>query len=331
MPHTIGSISVPKIFPWRRSSTLPEAREGLTYGSPELEAVRAAARAGDRTAVAALIACAQDSDDRSDTVLVAAATVVACHGGTVPRWLLDWVTGEPGDPIGWTLRGAVEVLRAWEIRGYHRVREPGPGFPRMLDAAEVMCARAAQLDPADPTPWVWLVHLSRGQGGDPADLRERWARLRALAPQHLRGHEQMLISLSPKWGHPPRVMTEFVTGAAATAPVGSALNLLVLRGYIEEWVECSPGAQRRLLERPEVRAHAQQAVDRWLHPHGVDPRARISGHNLVAFWYSLCGEPELARPHFEATRGHADRYPWSYLRADFLRAYLRARQRSGLV
>ncbi|MGW0518164.1 hypothetical protein [Crossiella sp. NPDC003009] len=308
---------MPKIFA-RRLCSLPEAREGLTYGSPELEAVRAATRAGDRTAVAALIACAHDSDDRSDAVLVAAATVRAGHGTSVPRWLLEWVTSEPGDPIGWIVRGAVEVLRAETL-------------PSALATAEVMCARATELDPADPTPWVWLVQLARGQRLGPAETARRWHRLRALAPQHLRGHEQLLASLSPRWGHPPEARIAFVTEAAATAPVGSALNLLVLRGHIEQWAELPGRARRRYTDRADVREQARAAVARWQHPHGVDPRAKISGHNLVAFWLSLCGEHQLARPHFEATRGHADRYPWSYLRADFLRAYLRGRRRSGLV
>ncbi|MBP2474112.1 hypothetical protein JOF53_002984 [Crossiella equi] len=322
---------MPKIFPWRRPTTLPEPRVGLTYGSPELEAVRCAARTGDRAGLGALLAAAQDSDDRSDAVLVAATTVVEQHGTTVPRWLLEWVTSTPGDALAWTVRGAVEVLRAWELRGYHRTRGDGLGFGQVLASAEVMCTRAAELDPRDPTPWVWLVHMARGQGIGALNTARRWAEVVRRAPQHLRGHEQMLTSLSPKWGTSVQVMSDFVQDAVSVAPAGSALHLLVPRGYVEQWVDLSPAQQRRFLNRVDVWDHAQQAIDRWLHPHGTDPRARISGHNLVAFWYSLWGTHHLARPHFEATRGHVDRYPWSYLRADFLRAFTKHRDRSGLV
>lgn len=311
---------------------MPRVRLDITYGVPELTAVRDAVRNGNRHELDRLVKDCADADDRSDRVFVAASTAVAVGDIAAPEWISLWVEEEPKNPVAWTFSGAVETLRAWKVRGYARARSTATptlkGFQAILGDAEVMCREAAALAPEDAVPWVWLVQMARGQEVGPHETFRRWHELTALAPQHLRGHHQMLLSISPKWGYHGSVMDEFVAAATDTAPDGSALHLLSVAAQVEHWLYLDDEESAAYVKEEAQAARARAAIGRWLHSRGTDSRGVISGHNLAAFWHSLRGGHGEAKPHFELTHGYCDQFPWAYL-GDPLASYTRHRRKAG--
>ncbi|MEV5710345.1 hypothetical protein [Actinoallomurus sp. NPDC052274] len=173
------------------------------------------------------------------------------------------------------------------------------------------------------------MQMARGQQVGLEETMRRWNGLTALAPQHRRGHHQMLISISPKWGYPGDVMDEFVESVVDTAPDGSALHLLRVAAQVEHWLDLSERPSIAYLMDETQETRARTAIARWLHPSGTDPRGIISGHNLAAFWHCIRGRLDEARPHFEQTRGYCDQFPWAYLNGDALETYAEYRRKAG--
>lgn len=311
---------------------MPRARLDVTYGVPELEAVRTAVREESLQELCRLLKDCADADDRSDRVFVAASIAVGVADIAGPQWVSRWVREEPKNPVAWTVAGAVETLRAWNVRGYARARHTArpalKGFHAILGDAEAMCRKALELAPEDPVPWVWLIQMARGQEVGLDETVRRWHGMTVLAPQHLRGNHQMLLSISPKWGYPGWVMDEFVENATEAAPDGSALHLLPVAAQVEHWLDLEGQPSVIYVKDDAQLTRARAAIAHWLHPSGADPRGVISGHNLAAFWHSLPGSFNEAKSHFELTRGYCDRFPWAYL-GDPLASYSRYRRRSA--
>ncbi|WP_329587306.1 hypothetical protein OG500_37945 [Kitasatospora sp. NBC_01250] len=290
-------------------------RPDCTYGRPELRAVRAAVRRKDLSRVTRALAGQPDHDVRADLVYVAAEELVRRHGRAVPDWVRGWFDSAADDPHAWALRGAHAVLRAWKIRGYRRAASTSPDlfhqFHRVLSGAEEVCREAAALAPGDPTPWVLLVHMARGQEIGPDATLRRFGALTARCDTHLRGNEQVVLSLSPKWGTPVETLQGLVDEQYRAAAPGSPVRMNLVQAYIERWYNLAPAERQAFLARASVRSRAEIAISGWLE-YG-DTEGQHALHNSAAFWYTITGQHALARPHFIATRGHAKTFPWSYL------------------
>jgi hypothetical protein len=97
---------------------VPVTKLDATFGRPELATVRDAAARGDWAALAhALTVDVIDGEDRSDRIDIAAETIAEPLGKRTLPALQEWVRSEPRNPTALLLAGAVEVLRAWQVRG----------------------------------------------------------------------------------------------------------------------------------------------------------------------------------------------------------------------
>ncbi|MFD5410765.1 hypothetical protein [Streptomyces nojiriensis] len=291
-----------------------DARVDHTYGRPELTAARDAVGRRDLSAVTLALTSTVDHDVRADITYVAAEELVRLYGPEIPEWAETWYAAANDDGIAWTLRGAHEVLRAWKIRGYQRARYTDAAtfrsFGEALQGAEVMCRRAVQLCPDDPVPWVLLVHMARGQEIGPAGTLERFSELTSRSDAHLRGNEQMVLSLSPKWGTPFRVLEGTIDHQRRTAPAGSPIHLNTVQAYIELWFNLPVSERGELTGKDSVRMQAEEAISGWLEEGITEGRHAL--HNFAGFWYTITGQHSLAKPHFAATAGYVKEFPWSY-------------------
>jgi hypothetical protein len=284
----------------------------ITFGRRELVAVRTAAGAGDWDALSrALSADVADDDDRSYRVTVAAHTI-ARHSERLRPSLERWATTEPTTATAALLLGAVEVGRAWKVRGYALAADTEAGslrsFVEVLGRAELWCRTAADLDRTDPTPWQWLLHMARGQQVGLAETLARRAGLVAVSPDHFMGHYMAVGSLSPMWGCPREVMYAQVRDWTSTAADGSLLHALVFVAHVERWRRSRVAADD-FLGDPVTRADAERAGD-LMRMEPCRRPAEFWAHNYAAGWYSLIGDHKRATRHFKLLGNRRTEWPW---------------------
>jgi hypothetical protein len=272
----------------------------LTYGRPELVAVRDAVAKADPAALSAALADGViGGEDRADRVQLAARLLVAAAGKDVPTLAERLVEAHAEAPGVLALRGAVEVLCAWEIRGTRRAaltqNSRLRGFVEVLADAEQYCRDASRLFPEDPTPWVWLLNMSRGQGVNLEERLTRWTELMWRAPDYFYGHYYGVMALSPLWGCPPEVMYECIRPRVAAAPAGSLLPALLLAANIEQWrVRSDP--HDAMFKNKALLAEAEQAASRLPMQPCSTPSERMA-HTYALAWFVKAKQWKLANRH----------------------------------
>lgn len=295
----------------------------------DLVAARRAADEGDWRPAAALLRASLDHDTR-----FARIDVLAEHALRRSRWLDRWISEVPGDPQLLTLRCAVAVHRAWQMRGTEWVPRSYDAFRGALDDAEELARDAVRAAPEDPSPHVLLLWLARGQEVDRDEMDERCRALYRLAPQHQAGHQEELQYRCQKWHGSAEEMFATARRAAGSAPPGSALHLLVVTAHLEHAIMLGadrPARGRRHLADPATRREVAAAVAGWRSgPHGPSPVNRLQGHNVLAFFHWMAQDRDAARPHLELTREHLATYPWGYVDGDPTRTHAAALQWAGL-
>ena len=284
----------------------------------DLAAASAAARSGDWRPAAALLRATRDADVRMDRI-----DVLVARSLDDPRWVHDWFTVSPEDPLVAAVRAVLAMQQAWAARGHAQAEytstEQFESFAAGLERAEQLAERAAELAPDDPTPWATLVEIARGQGVTQEEFERRVDELFARAPHHVDGSFAVLQALCAKWRGSDEIMFECARGLASGAPAGSATCLLPVMAHVERHTQLQdgaggPAAAARHMESAATRAEMHDAVACWLAgpDGGPRPGGRLFGHNLAAYAFWLADDRDAARPHLEAIGRSVTRVPWSY-------------------
>jgi len=291
------------------------AKLDITFGRPELKAVRKAARTGNWPAVlASLTGGAIDRQDICDRVDVAASTLVERWKKQVPTGFSEWARQNQANPLAHLLRGAAEVGRAWRIRGYGSPADTTAaefaGFHAVLQRAEASLRTAAYLDPASPSPWRWLLHTARGQQVGLAETMRRRSELVARHPEHFLGHYEAIESICPRWGSDANQMYACLDEWLPAAAPNSLLHGLVFVANVERRLRDDPKAP--VTRDPDAKQRACQATESMRMSRCTRPD-EFWAHNYAAAWYSLIGDTRRARAHFRLLRGYCTIWPWEDL------------------
>lgn len=158
-------------------------------------------------------------------------------------------------------------------------------------------ARAKELDPADPTPYV--VEL----GTADADVDGIWPELRARAPHHFGAH-----LAAP--GYAP------AAHEAAQAPPGTLMSAFPLLVWYEEHQDAPADTEelRSLTDHALMDAAAAPTT----HPHLPELR------HLLAYFLYRQSRYDAALEQFRLVDGHVNALPWN--NGNTLRRYLTARE-----
>jgi hypothetical protein len=238
-----------------------------------------------------------------------------------PGRLDAWVATSPHSAEAALVRGAHTMHWAWEARG------AGPGsslsdeqattFLPRLKLTDQELGRAAQLAPADPTPWALRVRVAMAWALPLAERRARFEQAIARAPGHIGAHKLMVHALCGRWSGDSDVMLDFARGVAGAAPPGHPLHVLVAQAHLE--YECDLAMKSRLaavrgyLHRPEVRAElrtsAEQSV---LHPAYQPWAGTAVDLSELAYAFSYAQDKEYAAEVFRRLGGVVTEYPWFY-------------------
>ncbi|MFE9259179.1 hypothetical protein [Streptomyces sp. NPDC006879] len=308
----------------------PRKKDALLFdpalGDDELVLVRGQFAQGRWSrARSLLVETGDDWDRRGHRV------VVLAEATTSAAWAREWLLAEPESADAATLLACAGVFRA--LRG-----KESPA------AAEQACRAAAALVPADPTPWLGLLLLSRTYGTD-EEFTRYFDQVRARHREHHHAHHVMVSRLaerSPGGGQDPlHEVYDFAAWAAEEAPADSPLAVLPVIAHAERYrvlakgaVVCGGGGAGGSTGAPSPAEHwsgrrARQvlkaAFDWWLEWEREDhPRNRID-LNFLAHAKLCEGRKAEAAALFHRIGRHATPAPWSYPDLDPYQAFLAAR------
>jgi len=285
----------------------------------ELLAARTSLAQGRRQATRALLRRTGDDWDRRGhrlTVLAGAPYAAA--------WAQDWLLAEPDSPDAAALHALALVRRTL-------------GGKESPDRARAACRTAAALAPADPTPWLGLLQLSRTLGPE-RELLRAFAELRERHPEHHHAHHLLVARLAerPQGGRAEsHEAYDLAERAAAEAPADSPLAVLPVVAYAERYrVLAATGLAPADPSRsghwsgPRARRVLRAAFDWWLEwEHDEHPR-RHTDLNHLAFAVSCAGRPAEAAALFRRIGRHATPVPWSYPHREPWPAFRAARARA---
>lgn len=275
--------------------------------SDDLARARAAAQAGDWRPGAELLAGAGRDWQRRSRVAGSLGDAAA----EADDWLLAWEKERPGDPDAAVVRARSTVFLAWEIRGSqqgkHTTREQFDGFHRTLVRAREDIARAAELNPDDPTPYIAEIWVALGLGYPNAEMDRLWAEIVARDPYHYEAHYSALQYWCAKWRGSEALATEFAERAAAGAPLGSLLTVLPLVAHFEHDESDDTAVDRtpQMLARVDA-ALADAAAADPAHPELPGMR------HLLAFYLAMQDRAEAAVEQFRLVDGYIGALPWYY-------------------
>ncbi|MBG0852893.1 hypothetical protein I2W78_13830 [Streptomyces spinoverrucosus] len=310
---------------------LPADRQNTEYAGPlpaGWEAALGAVRGGDWKAGAELMSgIGRDWERRS-----AAAYLLADIAAEDDEWLLAWESDRPEDPDAAVVRARSSVILAWKIRGGKRAdyttSEQFAGFHRTLERAREDIARAAALNPDDPTPFIAEIWVALGLGYPHSEMDKLWAEITSRAPYHYEAHFSALQYWCEKWRGSKELATEFAERAAAKAPLGSLLTVLPLIVHFEH----DDSNDTEVDRTPEMVARVDAGLADAAAADPAHPRLPELRH-MLAFYLSLQDRDEMAIEQFRLVDGYVNALPWRYRGggADMAAHYCRIRNGSAQV
>ncbi|MEU3729819.1 hypothetical protein AB0E81_10490 [Streptomyces sp. NPDC033538] len=293
---------------------LPQRRQDSQRAAsdPELEGAKTAASRGRWEPAAQLLARTREQRDWTRRSYYAAA--FGSHEAARPdSWLDAWQSAVgPDDPDVALVRATARVSLAWHLRGggwaKHTSREQFAGFHDVLLRAPRENARAAELNPEDPSPYVSEIWTALGLGYSHEDMRRVWDEVTDRDPYHYRAHSAALQYWCAKWRGSEELATSFAREAAVNAPLGSLLTALPLVAWYEHRDD---DAQTADFRAPQVVALVDAAL--------ADVEAAPSDHpdtsairHLLAYFLTRQGRYDAALEQFRLVDGCVDALPWRY-------------------
>ncbi|KOU54351.1 hypothetical protein ACFWHQ_11885 [Streptomyces sp. NPDC060334] len=260
-----------------------------------------------------LVDTADDWDRRGHRVLVLAETP------TATAWAREWLLAEPDSADAATLLACATVFTALRRKG-------------TPEAAEESCRRAASLLPADPTPWLGLLLLTRDFGTE-EEFSRHFDQVRARHREHHHAHHLMVAKLAertPGGGLDPlHEVYDFAAWAAEESPADSPLAVLPVIAHAERYrvlaAHGGPDGAVSHWSGRRARQVLRSAFDWWLEWERDDhPRNRVD-LNFLAHAKLAEGRSAEAAALFHRIGRHATPAPWSYPDLDPHKAFLAAR------
>lgn len=237
-------------------------------------------------------------------------------------WALSRVRQDPDDVVALLLAGASAVFAGWSVRTQYRAQhvsdEQFRSFWSWLQEAESHLVRAAELDPADPAPIVYLLKAARGLQRPRDEVEVLFADLLRRDPDHLEGHRQRLLYSCAKWFGTHEEMFAFARGVSESAGAGSALHELVLQAHIERQITLDDArAKKAYFRLPAVAEEVALVVSR-LSDLLIGPvdRRSIVARNHLAFVAWACQDRDAFVNVLRDAGGVVSSLPWEYFEGE---------------
>ncbi|MFJ3879950.1 hypothetical protein ACIPW5_21160 [Streptomyces sp. NPDC090077] len=293
---------------------LPQSRQNTRRAAPDpaLDAATAAASRGQWEPAARLLAETRERRDWARRATYASA--LGSHQAALPgSWLRVWeASAGEDDPDVALVRAKATVSLAWHHRGGGWAKDTSDeqfaGFHSTLVRVPEENARAAELNPDDPSPYVNEIWAALGLGYPGTAMDTIWKQITDRDPHHYVAHCAALQYWCAKWRGSEERATSFAREAAAAAPAGSLLTALPLMAWYEHRGDKDRAGDYRS-------AHLVSLVDAAL----ADVAAAPPGHpntaevrHLLAYFLTRQKRYDLALAQFRLVDGYVGALPWRY-------------------
>ncbi|MEU9109850.1 hypothetical protein AB0D54_37085 [Streptomyces xanthophaeus] len=313
-----------------KSGLLPQSGQntGRAAPNPELESAAAAAARGNWEPAARMMAETRERRDWARRSSCAAT--FGSHKAALPdSWLHAWEAAVgPDDPDVALVRAKAMVNLAWHQRGggwaKHTSPEQFAGFHATLVRVPQENARAAELNPDDPTPYINEIWAALGLGYSEESMDRIWKEITARDPHHYGAHYAALQYWCAKWRGSEERATAFAEKAAAEAPLGSLLTALPLIAWYEHRDRNASSADFRS-------PHLVSLVDAALADVAAAPSSNRNSaevRHLLAYFLTRQKRYDEALAQFRLVDGYVDALPWRY-RTDSAEFYCHWRERAA--
>ncbi|WP_405613125.1 hypothetical protein [Streptomyces sp. NBC_01508] len=297
---------------------LPRDRQNTELAGPDapLEHALAEVRAGRWEVAAGVLGATGRERDWERRALY--ARVLGEAAARKDSWLRGWRASRPDDSPdadAELVQASATVARAWVLRGSpyakHTTPEQADRFHELLPQARADTARAAELGPDDPSPYIVEIRTALGVGYGPEQMRELWAEITARTPHPTSAplygaHEAAIQFWSARWHGSAELAREFAAQATADAPVGTLMTAFPLIAWFDH--HDSTAAPRDYTD-PRLTALVDAALaDTEAAPPG-HPRLPEARH-LLAYFLTRQGRHEEALDQFRLVDGYVNALPW---------------------
>lgn len=240
-----------------------------------------------------------------------------------PEWLDEWIAARAGSPLPLLFRGAHGIHWAWQARGMGYAKTVAQDswavFHSRLVGADQDLARAAALDPEDPTPHARSVHSALGLALGKEEIRRRFGEATRRHRWHYFAHMPMLQALAAKWYGSHAEMFEFARATSAQAPEGLGVHVVVARAHLETWQnvlrEYPDGRERqsRYFSDEAVRQEVRRAADLSVSsPRYLVHKASAADRNVFAMCFWLMRDSGAQLDQMRRIGSLIQQIPWGY-------------------
>ncbi|WP_405822639.1 hypothetical protein OG705_22545 [Streptomyces sp. NBC_00838] len=299
---------------------LPRDRQNAELAGPDaaLERALAEAGAGRWEAAAELLAWTGKERDWERRALY--ARVLGEAAARQDSWLRSWRAARPAgspaaDADAELVQASATVARAWLLRGSpysdHTTPEQTDRFHELLPEVRADTARAAELGPDDPTPYIVEIRTALGVGYGPERMRGLWAEITARTPHPTSAplygaHEAAVQYWSARWHGSAELAREFAAQATADAPLGTLMTAFPLIAWFDHH---DPAATARDYTDPGLTALVDAALADAEQAPADHPRLPEVRH-LLAYFLTRQSRHDEALDQFRLVDGYVHALPW---------------------
>lgn len=240
-----------------------------------------------------------DWDRRAHRMGVLAEFLAGSH---LPR---SWVRREPRNANALVLYAWSEVVRA---RSQGRLEDPAG----VIDS----CLRAAEVTPADPTPWVVALGVARLERWEQPQVFGVWNEVLARDRWNREAYQNMLGYLTPEEAGSRIQVLDFVDALSARMPANAPCAATELTAQVFQYhsVLGRGGFEALVARNHWSHVMAAQALDRvahtWVQPGLLRHARALADLNILAYALMAADRRHEARAAFEALGGVVTPWPW---------------------
>ncbi|MEU6524725.1 hypothetical protein ABZ892_18330 [Streptomyces sp. NPDC046924] len=243
-----------------------------------------------------------DWDRRGHRVSVLADSTVESGSDLASAWLAK----EPENPDALMFHSRTGLARG--LRDRH-----------LEDAGQLVdqCHRAAELNPADPLPWVTLLGMARIERYAQSEVNAIWREATARDRWHREAYLQMLAHLSPEEGGSSAAVLDFIDVVRARIPANAPCAAIEVTAAVRQYQGLvAQGGVRamtagQLWEGGQIAASLEQAASLWAKPGFFQHAAAQADLNVLAYALCAAGRAADAYPVFQALQGTVTPWPWN--------------------
>ncbi|MGW1376018.1 hypothetical protein ACWD6P_17315 [Streptomyces sp. NPDC002446] len=186
-----------------------------------------------------------------------------------------------------------------------------------LDETRETCRLAAELLPADPTPWTLYLAALRLERRPSSEMSAIWREIKARDPWNREAHLQALGYLSPDECGSSAMVLDLLDGVRSVMPPDAPVAGLELTALVRTHLRAvAPGGLTALgageiWRRPDATRALDHAAHYWPRPGFLHHAAALADLNTLAFALIKSARITDAATVLRATEGIGTPWPWS--------------------